>query len=79
MYLWGLLICAVLPFAGQVADAAVRLELQGSTMGTRYAVTYCDTDDSRRAAIHSEIGALFVEIDIELNQSKIKTARQGIT
>jgi len=67
MYLWGLLICAVLPFAGQVADAAVRVELQGSTMGTRYAVTYCDADDAQRAAIQSEITALFVKIDNELS------------
>ena len=62
-----LLISAVLPFAGQVADAAVRVELQGSTMGTRYAVTYVDADDSRRVDIHAEIAALFVEIDEELS------------
>lgn len=67
MYVWGLLVSAALPFAGQVADAAVRVELQGTTMGTRYAVTYVDADDAQRAAIQSEITALFVEIDNELS------------
>lgn len=66
-YLWSMLICAILPFAGQAADGAVRVELQGATMGTRYAVTYCDVDDSRRAAIDAEIAALFVKIDNELS------------
>lgn len=66
-YLWSVLICVVLSFAGQAADAAVRVELKGSTMGTRYAVTYVDGDDAQRAAIHSEIAALFVEIDNELS------------
>lgn len=67
MYVWGLLVCAVLPFAGQAAHATVRVELQGATMGTRYAVTYVDGDDVQRAVIHSEIAALFVEIDNELS------------
>lgn len=62
-----LLISAVLSLAGQVAHAAVRVELQGATMGTRYAVTYVDADDSRRAAIDAEIAALFIGIDQELS------------
>ncbi|MDB2358114.1 FAD:protein FMN transferase [Opitutales bacterium] len=67
MYVWGLLVCAVLPFAGQAAHATVRVELQGATMGTRYAVIYVDADDAQRAAIQSEITALFVKIDNELS------------
>ena len=66
-YLLSVLICAILPLSGQAADGAVRVELQGATMGTRYAVTYVDDDDSQRAAIYAEIDTLFVEIDNELS------------
>jgi thiamine biosynthesis lipoprotein len=67
VYLWGLLFGVVLPFSGQAADAAVRVALQGTTMGTRYSVTYVDADDARRAAIHAEIGELFTTVDGELS------------
>ena len=67
VYLWGLLLGGVLPCSGQAADAAVRVELQGTTMGTGYAVTYVDTDDSRRAAIHAEIAELLTAVDSELS------------
>ena len=66
-YLLSVLISAILPLSGQAADGAVRVELQGATMGTRYAVTYVDDDDSQRAAIYAEIDTLFVEIDNELS------------
>lgn len=62
-----ILICSVLPFLGQAADAAVHVDLKGTTMGTRYAVTYVDADDSRCAAVRAEIAALFIEVENELS------------
>lgn len=67
VYLWGLLLGGVLPCSGQAADAAVRVELQGTTMGTGYSVTYVDADDSRRSAIHAEISELLTAVDDELS------------
>ena len=67
LYCWGLLLGAALPFSGQAAEAAVRVALQGATMGTHYSVSYVNADDSRRATIHAEIAELFTALDGELS------------
>lgn len=64
---WVVLLGGALPFSGQAGDAAVRVALHGTTMGTSYSVTYVDSDDSQRVAIDAEIGALLAAVDGELS------------
>ena len=52
---------------GQAPDAAVRVDLEGASMGTNYSVTYVDVDDTRRNGIGTQIDQLFAAVDEELS------------
>ncbi len=61
------LLCYGLLPLGSAAEALVRVEFTGATMGTAYSVVYVDADDAQQGFIEAAMRVLFDGLDRELS------------